>query len=410
MSKLWSLVSILTALASVACGSGAIPRAHAPTLADVDRTTCEGAAAQSSPLLVEWSGAEKANLEASLQRGAVAVEYTGCEMRIVAGCELPGHYVWQKTTTTTDVLQIDSSDELHAQLPLGAWDLEGALSETGRLSVRTIAGGQMTLSGASPRDVPWGGSCAQATHLLVAVSIGAFSLDAGGTVNGSAGANVREAGVGAKTASRESVLRQAGNGTSCSLATSDAPHDECRSPLQAFLAPLPGVTPRARKRDTVQVTFVSSNADLVWEVRRNNETLCTTPCTRWLDPAETFRLRSYGGDGQPSSGGYKIDLPSLRNYSSGQAVHVQAEPRKKGRLALGIVATSIGGLVTLFAGFATLTADDRSRSDTGLKTLGVGAGLTSLGILGIATSGPDVDITEQQRADSSPMLTWSGRF
>src|SRR5690606_28731823 len=147
------------------------PRARAPSLADTNTTTCEQAARQHAPLLVEWSGAKKANLEASLLRGAVAVEYTGCEMRLVAGCELPGQYVWQKTTTTTDQLQIDSADELHAQLPLGAWALEGALSETGRLSVRTIAGGQMTLSGATTRDVPLGGTCAHATHLLQAVSI-----------------------------------------------------------------------------------------------------------------------------------------------------------------------------------------------------------------------------------------------
>ncbi len=232
MRKTWPIVCLLI---STACGSTATPRAHAPTLADAAPSTCEHAEARGAPLLVEWSGTGKANLEANLHRGAIAVEYTGCEMRLLVGCQLPGQYVWQKTTTTTDVLDIDNADELHAALPLGVWDLEGALSQTGRLSVYTTSAGQMTLKGANVQDVPLGGSCSQATHLLQAVSIGAFRLDAGGAVQGS-----------------------------------------------------------------------------VWEVRRSNETLCTTPCTRWVDPAQTFRLRSYDGDGQPSAGGYKVDLPALR--------------------------------------------------------------------------------------------------
>ncbi len=360
-------------------------------------------------MLVEWSGTEKANLEANLHRGAIAVEYTGCEMRLLVGCQLPGQYVWQKTTTTTDVLDIDNADELHAALPLGVWDLEGALSQTGRLSVHTTSAGQMTLKGANVQDVPLGGSCSQATHLLQAVSIGAFRLDAGGAVQGSAGASVQQAGVGGSTKSHESVLRKAGDPASCDQSTTEAPHAGCRSPLQAFLVPLSGATPRVPKSEQLRVTFVSSNADLVWEVRRSNETLCTTPCTRWVDPAQTFRLRSYDGDGQPSAGGYKVDLPALGKYGAGQAVVVQAEPRKRGRFALGIVATSIGGLLALFGGFATLAADDdRSLSDSGLKTLGVGAGLMTLGVVGIITSAADAEISGQARMGLP--LGFSGRF
>ena len=78
----------------VACGSGAeLPRARAPGVPDAE-ARCQAAARGESPLVTEWSSAEKANLQARLRAGALAVEFTGCSMRPLTGCTVRGSYRW----------------------------------------------------------------------------------------------------------------------------------------------------------------------------------------------------------------------------------------------------------------------------------------------------------------------------
>ena len=48
---------------------------------------CRLGASQSSVLVTEWPAAEKANLEGQIaQGGAVAVEFSGCELRLLPEC------------------------------------------------------------------------------------------------------------------------------------------------------------------------------------------------------------------------------------------------------------------------------------------------------------------------------------
>src|SRR5688572_8408735 len=92
-----TLTSTLTA-----CGSsGELPRAKAPGRPD-DQARCRGAALGESPLITEWSPAEKANLQARLRSGGLAVEFTGCSMRPISACTLRGSYRWQRTTLSSE--------------------------------------------------------------------------------------------------------------------------------------------------------------------------------------------------------------------------------------------------------------------------------------------------------------------
>src|SRR4029077_2721031 len=145
----------------------------------------------------EWPASEKANLEVLLRTGAVAVAFSGCSMRVLPECKVRGVYQWTRTTPSTDSLEINDSDELFAKLPLGAASLEGELKRSGKLSVQTTVSGQLRLENASIAEVPRDGACAQATHLLTALSLGAFALKAGGQKDAKAGASITlgEAGV-----------------------------------------------------------------------------------------------------------------------------------------------------------------------------------------------------------------------
>jgi hypothetical protein len=183
-----------------------------------------------------------------LQAGAVAVEYSGCELRIVDRCKLPGSYAWRKTTLSTDTTDIHDEDELFAKLPIGAAALEGELKTSGSLHVQTTVSGQMQLVGKAADDATSGAECARATHLVTALSIGAFKLVAGGAVAAKGGADVgaagiHAAGVHAGTNQSKSILRASGDPAACAQATKAEPNPDCRSPIQIFLTPIKRAVP-----------------------------------------------------------------------------------------------------------------------------------------------------------------------
>ncbi len=199
---------------------------------------CSVAASHEQPLVTEWPASYKARLEAVLHEGAVAVEYSGCDLRIVDRCRVAGSYAWKKTTLSTDTTDIRDEDELYAKLPLGAATLSGQLKTSGTLHVQTTVSGQLQLVGKAAEDATTGAECSRATHLVTALSIGAFKLAAGGEVSGSAGAEVGNTGVHGAGSQSKSILRSAGDPGSCERATKDEPSPDCRSPIQIFLTPI----------------------------------------------------------------------------------------------------------------------------------------------------------------------------
>jgi hypothetical protein len=239
-ARVVSLAVALGILPGAGCGTGALPQAVMPN-GGADTTQlakCTVAASHDQPLVTEWPASYKARLEAMLQGGTVAVEYSGCELRIVDRCKLSGSYAWRKTTLSTDTTDIRDEDELFAKLPLGAAALEGQLKMAGSLHVQTTVSGQMQLVGAAADDATSGAECARATHLVTALSIGAFKLMAGGDVAAKAGVEVGVAGGHVGTKQAKSILRAAGDPAACEKATNSEPNAECRSPIQIFLTPI----------------------------------------------------------------------------------------------------------------------------------------------------------------------------
>lgn len=134
--------------ALTACGTGSTSAALvAIPSAPEEQVRCRIAANHENPLVTEWPASEKANLEALLREGPVAVSYSGCSMKVLPACRPRGAYAFHRTTTATDTVDIRNADDLYAKLPLGALSLEGELQRTGRLAVQTTVSGQLTLAG-----------------------------------------------------------------------------------------------------------------------------------------------------------------------------------------------------------------------------------------------------------------------
>ncbi|MEM1033312.1 MAG: hypothetical protein AAGN82_23450 [Myxococcota bacterium] len=225
-----SLAGLGSAVALVACGGSTaqvvVPKDPTPL------AKCDVAKSNARPLVTEWPASEKANLETLLASQAVAVSYSGCEMQLLDACRIPGGYGFQRTSISNDTIEITSADELYAKIPLGAVGLEGELSSSGRLAINTTVVGQLRLD----RDVaiPDTAACRDATHVISAISIGAFEMKSGGAVSGSAGVDVGNIGAGVATKSEETSLKSSGDRRAC-RDTEDEPNPDCRSPLQVFL-------------------------------------------------------------------------------------------------------------------------------------------------------------------------------
>lgn len=379
---------VLLAFTSACGGAGTVPRARAPALSD-DEARCREAARRETPLLTEWSSAEKANLQARLNSGAMAVEYTGCNMRPLPACNLRGTYRFQRTTLSSDVVDIRSEDELFTKLPLGAVNLEGELARSGHLQVRTTVSGQYMLEGMSAEDVPDYGACAQATHILNGISIGSFQLQSGDQIQASASVEILERGGGATTASSESVLRQAGNPQSCSESTDEAPHLDCSSPIQAFLVPLPRFA-RERGAGTVKATFATGDSTVAWELRSDQKFVCRTPCSLWINPGDSYEFRKENGVELTT-----IPVPDLRPYAGAGQVEVVAYDRKAGRFITGIALTGVGGGFMFMGGFLALAGalgEEQGLAIAGATTAGLGLVTLVPGIYLMTTSGSRTEV------------------
>jgi hypothetical protein len=391
----WRLVGVIVlSLSAGGCGGlEVIPRASAPQAPTQGLTKCSVAASRSNPLVTEWPASEKANLEVRLREGAVAVQYSGCDMKLIPSCRLEGQYQWLRTTVASDSFQITNEDELYAKLPIGAVSLEGELRSSGRLKMQTTVTGQVRLVGFDATRLAASDECQAATHVLNSLSIGAFKLKSGGTLAAGASIDAPMVGAGAATKSSETILREAGAVDSCAESTAQSPHPDCRSPIQMFLAPLPWTRDAEVPAGMTRAKLLGSRG-VNWEVSANGQPLCTTPCDRDLDPTTSLQFAS------PDKGFFapkdSIDVPPLRDVTSANNIVVRGEPTSFGLFALGLSATSLGGMAVLAGIPLTIVGGVK---ENGLLTAGIvsgGVGLAVLipGIMAITAALPHPEIEE----------------
>lgn len=362
--------------------------------APAEQGRCRVAASQSAPLVTEWPASEKANLEVLLRSGTVAVAYSGCSMRVLPHCRLPGSYSWQRTTPSSDALEIHDADDLFAKLPLGAASLEGELKRSGKLTVKTTVAGQLRLHEGGG-EVPHEGPCAQATHVVSALSLGAFALSAGGKSNlGGSAALTGLVEAGAKRESSADLLRSAGDFESCSKGSDAGPDANCASPIQVFLTPLPGRTEEEGPPGTVKVDFVSGNPASRWDVYADDRVICTTPCAGWVSVERPVLLRAREEAFMASPD--KVQVQNLLAHASDGHLQIQAHPTSRGKLATGITFTTFSGMAVITGLALTSIGCLADKGDgfctAGLITLGAGLPLLAGSIYLITDAMPKAEI------------------
>lgn len=381
VSTRWGLS--LGLLLTSGCGVGSLSPSVTPAGDPTPLAKCKIAASHDSPLVTEWPASEKARLETLLGNRAVAVAYSGCELRIVDQCSLAGKYAWRRTTLATDTVEIQSADELWAKLPLGAASLEGELGRTGRLAVRTTVSGQLQLEGSG--ELPNDGTCSGVTHVVTAISVGAFRLMSGGSARAQGSVSTPLAGAGGAARREESLLREAGDPERCREAADAGPNADCGSPIQLFLRPvqtartdssraMEAADARARERGLL-VSLAPPDPDERWSLHdADGNSLCTLPCDRWIGPRSGYYLE------RQQTRGYKrrrIDIPNELPHDPGTHVSAAFVPGRGNVIWSSIlfygmgIPMALGGVSTLILGL--VLSNDPDRSDSSGFLLGTSA-------------------------------------
>ena len=235
------------ALASASCGAS-VPDvdAKAPTLADAQGSPgetaarCEKADDRDSPLVVEWPGTHKVELESISKRGLVVVRYEGCKLSVLPLCEAKGAYTFESVSPQREGLEIKDENDLFAKLPVAAPGLRAEMASGKAFTLDYVLVGRR-IAESAPADMT--GDCAGATHFVRTISVGAYKMDS--MAKASQGADV-DAGIvqaGGSRSSSRSRNRASGDVGGCASKTeldeATARTAGCSAPVQLGLVKLP---------------------------------------------------------------------------------------------------------------------------------------------------------------------------
>lgn len=166
-----------------------------------------------------------------------------------------------------------------------------------------------------------------------------------------------------------------------------------REPKKEPVAPPLGVVAEPpMDPNRVKVDLIAADPDFRWDVYVDDEVICSTPCTRPLDPLRPilFRARESGFGIPPD----KIHVASL-GAVRGDA-QVRAHRTSWGKMATGITFASLGGTAVMAGGMLSLLGcgdTDRAGMCTGgLIAAGSGLAVVGGGLYLILTAGSYAEI------------------
>lgn len=234
-------LAALVALAGAGCGGQNVASelARPPELPSKE-SKCGNTRIQARPLIVEWPSSDRAALEARIKQGLVPVRYVGCDMEVLTTCKVSSMYSYTGITPKSDKVVIHNSDELYANIPVYAAKFEGKLQKAGALEVDMTIIGRYDAGRDTIRTDELQGSCREATHVITALTVGAFKFSAGASADVSAGGSVGDIGAGARSSASNETLNTDGDGKQCEKATGNdsVPPFGCGALLRVELVPL----------------------------------------------------------------------------------------------------------------------------------------------------------------------------
>ena len=182
--------------------------------------------AQGSPLIVDWQPEHRGDLEVAMREGVAVVGYDSKGLRLLQDCHIDGNYGFIGVSTKEQVIVLQSSDEVKANLPATGLSIlarVGAeLGTSTEIDIAMVMVGKKktTWVSASPADLK--GDCRGATHFVRGATVGAFALQSAARGQARATAELFGAGVTGNHARQRQVRSVDGTLDACRQASPDA--------------------------------------------------------------------------------------------------------------------------------------------------------------------------------------------
>ena len=248
MNPLGQRALVVALLTVTITGCGSLPAAlkgednKPPPMPETFKNKCDAAKTQLRPLVVEWDAPDRAALESQARQGQLVVHYQGCEMEVLRRCKAPQKSTYQYTAITPkgESVKITNADELYASIPIHAASFEGKLAQSGQLNAEMTIVGEYGVSGLPPAVDQLEGECDGATHVVTALTVGAFSFFAGTADEKGMSANVLGAGAGVESKKARESLTRDGDLKACTSSKrgNPTPPENCGALIRVELAAL----------------------------------------------------------------------------------------------------------------------------------------------------------------------------
>ncbi|MBI5534449.1 MAG: sel1 repeat family protein [Deltaproteobacteria bacterium] len=238
---------LLAALAN--CGTGGIAEAVRPqakTAAQVmgGDDECRDVKSGAKPLVVDWSPEKRADLEVAMREGVAIVSYDCKKLDLLTDCKADGSYGFKAVILKQQLIRLEDSNEIKANLPLSGAALVAKLSaELERGATLDLATALVGKRMSTRVSVPRGelkGRCDGATHFLRGAGVGAFVMQTGEKARVATAVEVFSAGAGAKSTSNKMSRQEDGSVDACkkAVAEQETPPPGCGGLIRLELLPI----------------------------------------------------------------------------------------------------------------------------------------------------------------------------
>jgi formylglycine-generating enzyme required for sulfatase activity len=244
--RLVGLLFIFTAGLAVTCGPVAPPAAP-QSVAPAGFGGAEGESASgdqcvvpkgdTEPFVVEWDAAKRNKVKQLSTDGVLLAVHSGCGLTFLDGCGVGGGYdnVQAGDDKTADSFDIGSATQLKSRLPIGYFELYGKFKKDDRWTLEYVYANSKKAKSNLVKRSELPPQCAQATHYVSRIMLGAYRLRSAAAQGGAAGATVKDVGVTVESGSDAEVIRQGGEFESCKAKETPGDDGACQAIVQIYL-------------------------------------------------------------------------------------------------------------------------------------------------------------------------------
>ncbi len=248
--RIRALAPVAVTLLTLACGTKNLGSKIAPddpsaTEALGQSSQCTDTGTVAEPYVVDLRGADRSHLEAVMTESIALVRFDCNGLSVLKGCTVknsaPNPYTFVGVSMKEDQVQIDTLDQLKANLPASAVKLEGELTSGAAIDIGLVMVGRKSV----PNDVVTredltGPGCEGATHFVRSAIVGAFAVEKGTKGKARVAAEIFKAGVDAGSEANKRVANRDGKPEECGQAKpgDPSPPEQCRAAITIELYPI----------------------------------------------------------------------------------------------------------------------------------------------------------------------------